>query len=318
MVDRFVSRRRADWERLESLIRLGGGRRVGALSAQEIVELGYLYRRAAADLAVARRDYPGDRVALYLNQLVGRAHAVVYRSEAGEWRKVTSFYRRGFPALVRETLPFTGIAFLLFSLAAMFGFLAILLFPDDFAYLIPDNVASAVAEKRMWTDDSPVPPQIMSSLIMTNNIRVALLAFAGGVLFGAPTFFVLAYNGLLIGAVAGVCQANGLSLGLWSFVAPHGFIELTVIFIVGGSGLHLGYALLRPGLHTRLESLRVAAHKVVRLIFGCLPLLVVAGIVEGFVSPSSLPPLAKIAIGVCIAVLLYSYLFLAGRQRTNS
>ncbi len=114
-----------------------------------------------------------------------------------------------------------------------------------------------------------------------------------------------------------MCQANGLSPGVWSFVAPHGTIELTVIFIAGGSGLRLGYSLLRPGMHTRRESLSLAAHQVVRLIFGCVPLLVIAGTIEGFISPSTLPPVIKITIGAFIGMALYAYLFLAGRRATS-
>lgn len=315
MVESLVSRRKDDWERLEKLIALGQAKRMGALSAEEIIELGYLYRRATADLAIARRDFPGDHVALYLNQLVARAHAVVYRSEAGEWRGVVDFFRRGFPSLFRETLAYTGAAFGIFIVAAAVGFFAVLLAPESAAYLVPEQVAATVREQRMWTEETMMPPQLMASVIMTNNIKVALFAFAGGALFGFATFYVMAYNGLMIGAVAGICQAYGLSLRLWSFVAPHGFIELTVIFIAGGSGLRLGQALLHPGFHSRREALVLAGRQVVKLLFGCVPLLVIAGTIEGFISPSTLPPTAKIALGVASGVVLYSYLLLGGRRK---
>ena len=314
MLERFVSRRKGDWERLERLIALGQASPAGAPSAEEIMELAYLYRRAAADLAIARRDFPGDRLALYLNQLVARAHAVVYRSEAGEWRGIITFFRQGFPALFRETLPFTAAAFFVFILAGAAGFFAVLLAPDSATYLVPSQVVASVREQRMWTEEVPLPPQLLASLIMTNNIRVVLFAFAGGVLFGVATFFVLASNGLVFGAIAGLCQAYGLSLRLWSFVVPHGFIELTVIFIAGGAGLRLGYALLHPGLYPRRESLILASRQVVKLLFGCVPLLVVAGAIEGFISSSTLLPEAKLAVGAASGVLLYCYFLLAGRK----
>ena len=314
MLERFVSRRKGDWERLERLIALGQASPAGAPSAEEIMELAYLYRRAAADLAIARRDFPGDRLALYLNQLVARAHAVVYRSEAGEWRGIVTFFRQGFPALFRETLPFTAAAFFVFILAGAAGFFAVLLAPDSATYLVPSQVVASVRGQRMWTEEVPLPPQLLASLIMTNNIRVVLFAFAGGVLFGVATFFVLASNGLVFGAIAGLCQAYGLSLRLWSFVVPHGFIELTVIFIAGGAGLRLGYALLHPGLYPRRESLILASRQVVKLLFGCVPLLVVAGAIEGFISSSTLLPEAKLAVGAASGVLLYCYFLLAGRK----
>ena len=314
MLERFVSRRRRDWERLESLLDLSRAKRVEALSADEIMELGYLYRRAVADLAVVRRDFPRDRLAFYLNQLVARAHAVVYRSEAGQWRDLIFFFARGFPALFRETLAFTGAAFFIFLLAGAAGFMAVLLAPESASYLVPEQVLDSVKDRRMWTEGALPPSELMASLVMANNIRVALFAFAGGALFGTATFFVLALNGLSLGAVAGICQAYSLSLRLWSFIAPHGFIELTVIFIAGGAGLRVGYALLRPGFYPRREALALAARQVVRLLFGCVPLLVVAGIIEAFVSPSALLPEAKIGIGAGTGVMLYGYLFLSGRR----
>ncbi|MBI4322391.1 MAG: stage II sporulation protein M [Chloroflexi bacterium] len=314
MVERFVSRRKSDWDRLEKLVSLGKGKRIGALSAEEIVEMGYLYRRAVADLAVARRDFPAERVAMYLNQLVARAHAAVYRAEAGEWRAIVAFFTQGFPLIFRETLAFTGAAFLVFTLAAAAGFSAVLLVPDSATYLVPEPLAASIRERRMWTEEVGLPAQLMASVIMTNNIQVTLLAFAGGVLFGVATFYVLLVNGLMLGSIAGMCQVYGLSLRLWSFVAPHGFIELTVIFIAGGAGLRLGYALVHPGFQTRRESLTLAARQAVKVLFGCVPLLVIAGTIEGFVSPSALLPEVKLAVGAISGLLLYSYLLLAGRK----
>ncbi len=314
MLDRFVSQRQEEWERLERLVALSKTRQIGALSSEEILEMGYLYRRASADLSVARRDFPNDRLALYLNQLVARAHAVVYRSEAGEWRGVKAFFRYGFPALFRETLSFTGAAFVIFLLAALAGFSAVLLAPDSIPYLVPADIVATVKENRMWTEGLQPPSQLLASLIMTNNIRVTLMALAGGVTFGVVTLYAMIANGLHIGSIAGICQTYGLSLRLWSFVAPHGFIELTVIFVAGGAGLRLGHSLLLPGLQSRRESLVLASRKVMRLLFGCVPLLVIAGTIEGFISPSTLLPEAKIAIGIVTAILLYSYLFLSGRK----
>ncbi len=314
MVEQFVSPRKGEWQRLEHLVALARSKRVAALSADEIMEMGYLYRRAVADLAIARRDLPHDRVCLYLNQLVARAHGVVYRSETGDWRRIVDFFRRGFPALFRAALPFTAAACVIFMLAALAAFLAVRLVPASIPYLVPAEILSTVKQQRMWTEETMLPSSLMASVIMANNIQVALLAFAGGALFGLLTFYIMVTNGLSIGAIGGICAAYGLSLRLWSFVAPHGVIELTVIFIAGGCGLRIGDALLRPGLHTRMDALRQAAHQVVRLLFGCVPLLVIAGVIEGFISPSALPPAAKLAIGALSGVLLYSYLFLAGRK----
>ena len=314
MVDQFVSPRKGEWQRLEQLLARARRKQMAALSADEIMEMGYLYRRAVADLAIARRDLPHDRVCLYLNQLVARAHGIVYRSEASDWRRILNFFRRGFPALFRETLPYTALAFAVFMLAALAAFLAVQFVPASIPYLVPADILSTVKQQQMWTENIPLPSSLLAGVIMANNIQVALLAFGGGAFFGLLTFYIMLTNGLSIGAIGSICATYGLSMRLWSFVAPHGVIELTVIFIAGGCGLRIGHALLRPGLHTRMDALRQAAHQVVRLLFGCVPLLVIAGTIEGFISPSALPPVAKLAVGALSAVLLYSYLFLAGRK----
>jgi uncharacterized membrane protein SpoIIM required for sporulation len=133
-------------------------------------------------------------------------------------------------------------------------------------------------------------------------------------LAGLLTVYVLIFNGLLLGAIAGLCQAYGLGQALWSFVLPHGVTELSVIFVAGGSGLMLGHAILRPGLLRRSDALAAAARRAVRLLFGCMALLVVAGTIEGFVSPSDLPVWAKYGIGALSGLALYGYWLLAGRR----
>jgi len=146
---------------------------------------------------------------------------------------------------------------------------------------------------------------------MTNNIQVTFLAFTSGIFFMLGTIYVLITNGMLIGAIGGLCHIHGLSLPLWSFVSPHGYIELSVIFIAGGTGLMMGYSLINPKLSTRKRALTDAAKDAVKLIGGCIPLLVIAGIIEGFVSPSALKPWIKIAIGASSGILLYAYFLLA-------
>jgi uncharacterized membrane protein SpoIIM required for sporulation len=180
--------------------------------------------------------------------------------------------------------------------------------------LVPPGLAELIRRGEMWTDIREGLRPIASTFIMTNNIQVAFLAFAGGVLLGLGSAYVLAMNGLLLGAVAGMCQQYGLSLPLWSFVAPHGAIELSVIVISGGAGLTLGWALLNPGLRGRAEALSQAASQATRILVGCVPLLVIAGAIEGFVSPSALIPELKLAIGAVTGVALHTFLLVSGTR----
>ena len=154
----------------------------------------------------------------------------------------------------------------------------------------------------------------MASFIATNNIQVTFLAFAGGVTFGLGTVWVMINNGLQIGAIAALASVNGLGSELLAFVSPHGGIELSVIFIAGGAGLRLGWALLRPGLLPRLQALAAAGQVAIRLMAGCVPLLLIAGTIEGLLSPSGLPEYVRMLIGLGILLLFYAWLLLVGRE----
>src|SRR5690606_38807772 len=139
---------------------------------------------------------------------------------------------------------------------------------------------------KLWTDIAPATRSAASAMILTNNIQVTFLTFAGGITAGLFTAWILVYNGLNIGGIFGLLQAHDLSPGLAEFVVAHGFIELSVIFVAGGCGLSMGDALLRPGLQSRPAALIQRARAAVMVILGCAPLLVIAGIIEGFISPS--------------------------------
>jgi uncharacterized membrane protein SpoIIM required for sporulation len=317
IVEDWIQSRRTDWQQLAALLDRVRAGNLRALSEAELARVGDLYRQVTSDLAVARRDYPRHQVVTYLNQLTGRAHSVVYRGEPLELRRIWHFFAVTFPRLYRETGRYTLIATLLFVVPAVFAFFITWNEPQAAYVLLPTSqqaIIPLIEQGEMWTDIPAKVRSMASSLIMTNNIQVAFLAFAGGVLLGLLTVYVLVFNGLSIGTIAGLCQAYGLSVSLWSFVLPHGVIELSVIFLAGGSGLMMGHALVSPGLLRRRDALVAAARKAVRLVFGCIPLLVIAGTIEGFVSPSALPSWAKGSIGALTGVLLYGYLLVAGRR----
>src|SRR5205823_5652670 len=140
------------------------------------------------------------------------------------------------------------------------------------------------------------------------------LAFAGGVLFGLGTLYVLVTNGLLLGAVLGAAQFYGVTPLLLAFISPHGYLELTCIVIAGGAGLMMGDALLRPGLLLRREAIARAARRAVELVVGAGPVLIVAGMIEGFISPSELPMWLKLIIGPTVGAVLYALLLTIGRN----
>lgn len=319
-LDEFLRQRTPNWQRLETLL-TAARRHPDRLSEEEIALLGRLYRQATADLALAQRDFPQQTVTLYLNQLVGRAHATVYRSEALRWRRLVAFYRYEYPQLYRGLLPYTALSFLLLMGTWVATFIIVWNDPEAIYWLVGPQVAPVVREVEqgeLWTDIAPAVRSAASAMILTNNIQVTFLTFAGGITLGLMTVWILIVNGVQLGAIFGLLQAHGLSAGLAEFVLAHGFIELSVIFLAGGCGLYLGDGLLRPGLLSRGTALVQRARVGVQLILGSAPLLVIAGLIEGFISPSGLPWPVKLAVGLATGLLLHLYWLRAGRMPDES
>jgi len=275
------------------------------LSGEEVREFGRLYRRTAADLAIAREEVRDQRLVNYLNHLVARAHGAIYRSESSGFGVFLSFFRFEFPAVFRKTFPYILTSFMLFMLPFIFA-LVISMFDDRFADRIAPGLKEAIAGHHNWTEAVNKANPLASTAIQTNNITVTFVAFAGGVFAGLGTIFVLVQNGVSIGMTVGLC----IKYRFWDiliFIAAHGVIELTAIFIAGGAGLLIGKALLMPGDLRRIDALVTNGLLAVKLIMGCVPMLLIAGLIEGFVSPAHISPYYKFAISAVSAVVLIAY-----------
>ena len=319
--DEFYQSRKKEWASLSTLVERAQ-KNVSGLSPREVGDLASLYRAASSDLALAKRDFPRHQVTQYLNQLVARTHAILYQGEPLALRRLWEFAARGFPRLFRETFIFTFAAFLMFLIPAIVAGVSVGRNPASAQWLLPAEVHDLipiVENRELWIDMPINERPYISAFIMTNNIRVSFLAFGSGLTAGLLTFWVLVTNGLILGGLLGLTGYYGLGWELANFVIGHGVIELSVIFMAGGSGLMLGWAILRPGLMRRRDSLARAARTSVRLLLGAVPMLVVAGAIEGFISPSeAIPPPVKWAVGIGSGILLYGYLFLAGREKKRN
>lgn len=291
------------------------------LSAAERNELGLLYRALTSDLALAQRDFPNQQVTHYLNQLVGRAHTLIYRGEPLRRRRLVHFYRSGFPQLYRAILPYTIAAFVVFLLPALAAFWVVASDPEWIYVIEGPEIAGLVAEVErgeLWTEIAPGVRSAAAALIMTNNIQVMFLTFAGGLTVGLLTLWVMASNGMHLGAIFGLLIVHHLAAGLAEFVVAHGVVELSVIFLAGGCGLYVGDGLLRPGLASRKDALVQRTRVSVQLILGSAPFLVIAGLIEGFLSPSGAPWWVKVAVGALTGVALYAYWLGAARNQAGS
>ncbi|HEX7531404.1 MAG TPA: stage II sporulation protein M [Pyrinomonadaceae bacterium] len=315
-IDRFIKERKTVWQRLEELLDLLDRMTLRRLHREEVRELGRIYRRTASDLAIARAESRDPRLVNYLNSLVIRAHGRIYRADAQGGRRIRDFFARDFPLAFRRTWRYTATAFGVFLVFSSIAFFGTRHDPDfsEFAGVDPFWRAENIETHRHWWESANKANQIASSQIFTNNIRVTFYAFALGAMLGVGTLYVMAFNGANFGAIVALTYRAGFGNALLGFVVGHGVIELSCIFIAGGAGLLIGTALLMPGDLSRGDALKSRGMEAVRLIVGCVPLLVVAGIIEGFISPAPISPVIKIGIGVITGIALYSYLLLAGRD----
>jgi uncharacterized membrane protein SpoIIM required for sporulation len=307
--NRWLEKRKPYWKRLEQLLETTTRSGFKSLTRSDLRELSLLYRQTAADLAAVREDRGAIRYAGYLNQLLARAHNTIYSAHKASPMAAVRYFWNDYPQVVRRNLNYCALAFLIFVFAGVVG-AAVTYFDADFKVKILGGAMIETIEKhKMWTDSIVgIKPQA-SSGIMTNNMSVAFMAFAAGITAGLGTLYMMAFNGLMIGVIGVACWSAGMSRDLWSFVAPHGVLELPAIFIAGGAGFRLAAGLLFPGFLPRSVSVSRAGVEAVQLLVGTIPMLIVAGLIEAFISPTGLPVTLKFSLAAALFVLLNSYLF---------
>ena len=314
-MNRFIDERKDNWQRLEDLLGLLHGTSLRGLSKMEVREFGELYRRAATDLAIARAETRDPKLINYLNSLVIRAHGKIYRAEGEGVNVIRQFFLTDFPQAFRANWRYMAISGATFLAFVVFGFVATWLDTDFTHFVYLSGVVEQIQSNQQWWLSLNESNQIGASFIMSNNILVSIRAFAMGALLGVGAFYDIAFFGAHVGSVFGACyKLNppfGLALG--EFVVGHGVIELSVVCFCGGAGMMIGYAIIDPGDLTRSQALKKKGLEAAKIVIGCAFLLVIAGLIEGFISPSGLPAAAKIASGVISGLVMYSYLFFTGR-----
>jgi uncharacterized membrane protein SpoIIM required for sporulation len=312
-LDRFVRDREASWRELDELVtraRRRSGRRLGP---DDVRRLGTLYRSAAADLSLVRRRLPHDPVVTGLAELVGRARHAVYASGSRRGSIIRFFARDYWRFVAERPLPLVVSAALLFVPASLAGAWALHDRPAATG-LVPSQFRPVTGERRPWHEVPAGDQAAFSSEVLTNNIRVTLAAFAGGITLGLLTALALVFNGVLLGAVAGLMIGAGNWVGFVDLVTGHGVLELSCIVVAGAAGLRLGWSIVEPGRRTRTASLRAEALRTIGIVVGTAPWLVVAGIVEGFRATLSNAGLgAVIGVGFGLGALYWGLVVLLGR-----
>ena len=308
---RWIARRELDWQRLDRLLKRSETRGIKALSVTEIKNLASLYRAVAADLARAQTNKIGNTIIQNLQNLTSRGYNQIYQgSQPQEWQTVKEFYLQGFPQIVRETWLTTAIATGVFMLGGIIAWWYAWRDPVFTSITVPQSIIKTVREDgELWMGSIVGIEPLASSGITINNLSVSFAAIAGGITGGIYTLFIMANNGLSIGAVATLVGQNNLAYPFWAFVLPHGSLELPAIFLAGGAGLLIGKAMIFPGAYRRLDALKLNGIKAAKLLFGIVPMLIIAGTIEGFFSPSPIVPNpVKYITGITIFCLLIAYL----------
>lgn len=321
-VNRFMNARAPLWEELERLLAQVDQRGLESLDLQEARRFGQLYRTVSSDLVRARTELVEAAVVDYLNDLVARSYAHIYAGSGKRGRRLLRFYTRDFPRLFRKEIGAIALSSAILMAGAVLGAVFTAVDPESLGVLIPDPHQAHTPSERVAEEEETGgltdahSAVAFSSFLFTHNIKVTFLVFALGITFGVGTVAVLFYNGVPLGALAMQYHLEGHGLFFWAWILPHGIPELTVVFIAGGAGLVLARGILVPGRLRRRDAIVREARTAARLVVGGMPLLVLAGLIEGTISQMHepvIPYAVKLVFAVLVGTGVYAYLFLAGR-----
>ena len=311
-IDRYVAEHRATWDRLGALN--AKGRRVASLDASELDELVSLYQRVSAHLSYVRTYLPDPALVGHLTSLVATANGIVYARRGRGWRSLGTFFARTFPAAVWRLRWFVAVAAVLtFGPALALG---VWVANSDAAFraTAPEAVREAYLEDDFEDYYSSEPAAQFATEVYTNNVRVAFLAFAAGILGCVVTAWILAQNGALVGTVAGMFHAIGEPAKFWGLILPHGLLELSCVVVAGAAGLRLGWTLLVPGDRRRSVALADEGRRSGAVVLGLVLALGVAGLIEGFVTGRIASTPLRVGIGVAAFGAFWTYVVVLGRR----
>lgn len=310
----FVAKHEPTWQRFEALLD-DLEDRYQALPADTFPTL---YREVCLHLSIARHRGYSAAISDRLNTLVERGHAQLYGSRVGRWSRIIDYAAGGFARQVRAEWRLLWLSLALFVIPAVGIFLWLQFEPTWAIHIL--GPATLHEFETMYTDSASLRIErdsesdlLMFAYYIENNVGIALRTFGSGALFGLGSLFILAFNGVYMGAIAGHLNNVGLSGNLWPFAITHGAFELTAIVFAGMTGFKVGLAPVWPGRRRRLDALRHAAHQSVGLVAGFSLMLLIAAFIEAFWSASSASDTVKYVVGALMWALVIGYFTFAGR-----
>lgn len=312
-IDRFIARNQGAWARLEALT-TAAGRGPRRLAPGELEELVQLYQRASAHLAHARGTYRDPALLSRLTAAVGGANAVLYGSRSRTGAAAARFFAETFPAAVWGARRYVAVSAAALLVPAVAVGVWLVLSDQALDVALPPEAREAYLASEFEDYYSSAPAGQFSTEVLINNIRVSILAFAVGVALCIPTLLVLVINGANIGVAGGAFVDAGQGGQFFGLILPHGLLELTAVIVAGAAGLRLGWALIAPGDRTRATAVAEEGRRSVAIVLGLILVFVVAGLIEGYVTPSSLPTAVRVGIGVAVQVLFLTWVIGYGRR----
>ncbi|MEU9760554.1 stage II sporulation protein M [Streptomyces sp. NPDC047985] len=314
-LDVFVNAHRAEWDRLDHLLRRG--RRLTGEEADELVEH---YQRTATHLSLVQSSAPDAALVARLTQLVARARSTVTGTRRASWRDATRFLTSGFPAAVHRSRHWwIPTAVLSTLLAALIGWW-IGTHPEvQAAIAAPDELRRLTSPGGEYeTYYSSHPAASFAAQVWTNNARAAALCLVLGAFLCVPVIWVLFVNVLNLGVGIGLMSSAGRLDVFLGLILPHGLLELTAVFVAAGTGLRLGWTVIDPGPFSRRSALAQQGRAAIGMAIGLAPILFVSGVIEGFVTPSGLPTWARITIGIAAEAAFLVYVYVLGGRATRA
>lgn len=309
----FVKENITMWKNFESILKKLSSSKLSSFKDGELDNFISNYNIICGHLSYARTYFSNTDTEEFLNNIVATAHSYIYTSKSSvsktiKLKKFFMFFIRDFPLLVRANMIPLFISALLFILAIAVSFSLTVHSTDNLTAFFPTDVSDSLNSDNVGKNTATIKSAMVSSEILTNNIRVDLLSFSLGLTLGIGTAYVLIQNGFILGGLAAVAFKNKINLLFWSLILPHGILEIFGIFVCGGAGFIIGYSIINPGKYSRVDSAIIKTKLALKLVLGTIPLTIVAGIIEGYFTPSSVDPVIKIIFSILTFVFLISYI----------
>ena len=314
------------WRRLDGLLKRVEESGIAALSAEEVEQLPLLHQAAMSSLSVARSIVLDRNLLLYLENLALRSYLVVYGPRVGMMRSMIDFFKRGFPQAVRAMRRHLALAAVITLAGLIAGYLLVRSDIGYFNVLVPESMAGnrgpGSTASDLLTEElfAPWPGLahtfiLFAQVLFQHNTLVGIFCFGLGFALGVPTIMLLAYNGLMLGAMIALHAERGLTVDFIGWLSIHGVTEFLAILLCGAAGLVVAEKILFPGALSRLEGLALHGRRAASVVAGCVALFLVAGILEGVFRQMIANTPGRYLFGLVTGLLWLCYFYYAGRRK---